>query len=72
MQIRNFKKGRSAALVLTAMVAPVTSFAQIDVTGATGAITDGQTGVITVMTALIVAYGAFLGYRMVKAAVKKG
>ena len=71
--INSCKRGYKAVLTgLTAALAPGFAFAQIDVTAATGAITDGQTATITILIALITAYGAFLGYRMVKAAVRRG
>ena len=59
-------------LALAALIVPAYSFAAIDTTAAVTAITDGQTAVVAVLVALIVAYGAFLGYRMVKSVVKRG
>lgn len=69
---RNPKMRNYLLTALALMLAPVAAFAQLDVTSATGAITDGQTAVIVVITALVVAYGAFLGWRMVLARVKRG
>lgn len=52
--------------------AAVPAFAVIDVAGATTAISDGTTAVTTIITALLVAYGTFLGLRMALRATKRG
>jgi hypothetical protein len=69
------KRSRNMKRFLLLLLAPFIvspAFAVIDTTDAVAAITDGQTAVVAVLVALIVAYGAFLGYRMVKAVVKRG
>ena len=63
---------RKFLVSLGAMFLSVPAFAQIDVSAATSAITDGQTAVVAIITALLAAYGAFLGLRMALRAVKRG
>lgn len=67
-----WEKAMKKLIAFFGSLVPVAAFAQLDVTAATTAISDGQTAVIAVLTALVVAYGAFLGLRMVKAAVRRG
>lgn len=68
--MRNFFKGLAAAVMAAFVSSP--AMAVIDVTGATGGITDGSTAVVTILTALLVAYGLFIGIRMALRAVKRG
>lgn len=57
-------------LLLALVSAP--ALAVIDVSAATAAIGDGETAVVAIITALLAAYGAFLGLRMALRAVKRG
>jgi len=59
-------------LAVLALVVSSPAMAVIDVTGATGAITDGTLAVTTIILALVAAYGTFLGLRMAYRAVKRG
>jgi len=67
-------KAKASALLmsLVALVTASLAMAQIDVTGAITGITDGSTAVVTILTALLVAYGLFIGIRMALRAVKRG
>lgn len=70
----NWTKSKVAAVtaLLAACVLPTIASAQLDVSAATGAISDGETAVLTVLGALIAAFGAFLGLRMVMSVIKRG
>lgn len=60
------------AVACLVMLTSVPAFAVIDVSDATTAITEATTGGTAVMTALIVAFGIFLGYQIVKSLIKRG
>jgi len=66
----NTRKSQVLALVASLSTAP--AWAVIDVTGATGGITEGAVAVAAVIVALIAAYGTFIGLRMAYRAVKRG
>jgi len=59
-----------SASVLAFVAMPV--HALIDVTGAETGITDGTAAVVAIITALLVAYGSFIGLRMALRAAKRG
>jgi len=70
MKVRKFLNGLTLAVLASVVSSP--AFAVIDVTGATGAITEGTVAVTAIILALVAAYGTFLGLRMAYRAVKRG